>query len=67
MLEDTKGNGLFEIILTDFVLGPEDGSKLRDAISLNRIFDELLRWSGDDWKALIKRFFSLCFALPDSQ
>ncbi|THH10161.1 hypothetical protein EW145_g1526 [Phellinidium pouzarii] len=51
-LESSKGDTFSSIVITDSVLGPEDGSELLPAMDEMKLYAELLGWTSDQWTAL---------------
>ncbi|KAH8114464.1 Metalloenzyme, LuxS/M16 peptidase-like protein [Phellopilus nigrolimitatus] len=56
-LESNKASILSPKVMTDFILGPEDGSELQAATDVTTFYDELRKWTSDQWTALIKRYY----------
>ncbi|KAH8114457.1 Metalloenzyme, LuxS/M16 peptidase-like protein [Phellopilus nigrolimitatus] len=56
-LESNKAYVLSPKVMTDFILGPEDGSELHKTTDESMFYNELRKWTSDKWTALIKRYY----------
>ncbi|KAH8114466.1 Metalloenzyme, LuxS/M16 peptidase-like protein [Phellopilus nigrolimitatus] len=56
-LESDRASVLSPKVMTDFILGPEDGSELHETTDETTFYDELRKWTSDQWTALIKRYY----------
>lgn len=45
-------------VIKDHLFGNRDGSDLFEALASLRVFDELEKWTEDDWKSFIKKWIS---------
>jgi hypothetical protein len=43
------------VTITDFLLGPEDGSGMADAFDEIKYYDELQSWKSDDWVTILRK------------
>ncbi|KAI5124638.1 hypothetical protein M0805_004247 [Coniferiporia weirii] len=56
-LESSKGDTFSSVVITDSVLGPEDGSELHAAMDEMKLYDELRKWKSDQWTELLRRYY----------
>ena len=55
-LETSKGDTFSTTVITDFLLGPEDGSGLLAAMDEMNYYDSLRKWTAEDWSSLLRRY-----------
>ena len=57
-LESSKGDTFSGAVINDALYGPEDGSGLGEALDEMKRYDELRKWTSDDWVTLLKQCVS---------
>lgn len=55
-LESSKGDAFSSTVISDFLLGPEDGSELEKAMDEYSLYNRLSQWSCNDWTSLIQKY-----------
>lgn len=55
-LESAKGDTFSGTVINDALYGAQDGSDLPAAFDEMKRYDELRKWTSDDWINLLKRF-----------
>ena len=43
------------VVITDFLLGPEDGSGMEEAFNELKFYEELQSWKSEDWAKLLRK------------
>ncbi|KAI0348495.1 hypothetical protein BDW22DRAFT_1404375 [Trametopsis cervina] len=56
-LESSKGDVFSGTVITDALYGAQDGSDLPAAFDEMKRYDELRKWTSDDWVQLLKKYY----------
>ncbi|KDQ63640.1 hypothetical protein JAAARDRAFT_29668 [Jaapia argillacea MUCL 33604] len=56
-LESAKGDTFSGTVISDFLYGAEDGTELGPSMDEFRQYEELKKWSGEDWGRLLTRYY----------
>ncbi|KAI0691326.1 Metalloenzyme, LuxS/M16 peptidase-like protein [Cytidiella melzeri] len=56
-LESAKGDTFSGTIINDALYGAQDGSNLFEALDEMKRYDDLRKWTSDDWVKLLKQYY----------
>ncbi|KLO20262.1 hypothetical protein SCHPADRAFT_817077 [Schizopora paradoxa] len=56
-LESSKGDTYSLTVISDFVLGPADGSGLLGAMDDMSLYPILQKWSSEDWSNILRKYY----------